>query len=306
MTLGTRSALVLLYHRVRDSDRDPHALVVRPDRFAEHMEYLRRNLDVVPLTEIRTPARHRRVAITFDDGYADNAEVAGAILASCDLPATLFVATGGLDAGTEFWWDRLEHLAFEQTAADFLQLDIGERHVRIDVRTPAGQARAIRALNRRLRALPPGVIEEALGAIESQTGHKAVSCGAHRRLSTDELRDIATRGPFEIGGHTRNHPRLAALAPDEQQREIEENRETLERVLGRMVPTFAYPFGSPGTFDATTVKLVRKAGYELACANVPGRVSRWTDRYRLPRHLVGDWSREELGRRLDAWFEGPS
>jgi peptidoglycan/xylan/chitin deacetylase (PgdA/CDA1 family) len=83
---------VLLYHRVTDLKHDPHGLAVRPDRFAEHCEVLRRRCDVVPLGA--PMASVRQVAITFDDGYADNAGDARRILAAAGLPATFFVTVG--------------------------------------------------------------------------------------------------------------------------------------------------------------------------------------------------------------------
>lgn len=303
MMFTARPAVILLYHRVADLAHDPHSLSVSADRFAAHLEVLARDFEVVPLAEVRRPGRGRRLAITFDDGYVDNAEVAAPLLSSAGLRATLFATTGALDDGTEFWWDRLEHLVSKPGKTEFLELEIADRCVRIDIRTPAGRARAIRALNRRLRVLPPLQIEETVRTIAAQVDLRAAPCKTHARLGAEALRRLAANRTFEVGGHTHNHPRLAALAPVEQQNEIEVNRHILEQVVRRPVHSFAYPFGSPGTFDATTVNIVRATGYELACANVPGRVHRWTNRYRLPRHLVGNWLPDEFARRLDAWFD---
>jgi peptidoglycan/xylan/chitin deacetylase (PgdA/CDA1 family) len=83
--VSTGGTLVLLYHRVAHLERDPHGLAVRPDRFAQHCEILRRRCTVVPLREM-DPSK-REVAITFDDGYADNAGDARSILAAAGLPA---------------------------------------------------------------------------------------------------------------------------------------------------------------------------------------------------------------------------
>ena len=55
----------------------------------------------------------RAVAVTFDDGYADNLEIAAPILAEHGIPATLFVATGLVDADGPPWWDRLASLLLE-------------------------------------------------------------------------------------------------------------------------------------------------------------------------------------------------
>jgi peptidoglycan/xylan/chitin deacetylase (PgdA/CDA1 family) len=86
--------LVLLYHRVARLERDPHGLAVRPDRFAQHCEILQRRFSTIPLSDWNRSGRH--VAITFDDGYADNALEARGILAAAGLPATFFITVGPL------------------------------------------------------------------------------------------------------------------------------------------------------------------------------------------------------------------
>ena len=55
----------------------------------------------------------RAVAVAFDDGYADNLEIVAPILAKHRIPATLFVATGLVDAGDPPWWDQLASLLLE-------------------------------------------------------------------------------------------------------------------------------------------------------------------------------------------------
>ena len=93
------NALVLVYHRIAEPvDPDPWGLCVAPVRFAEQLEVLKRETDVVPLAELRRAARRGfgrpRVALTFDDGYADALHRALPPLERHGLPATVFVPTG--------------------------------------------------------------------------------------------------------------------------------------------------------------------------------------------------------------------
>jgi peptidoglycan/xylan/chitin deacetylase (PgdA/CDA1 family) len=91
---------VLTYHRVND-DHPHDRLTVPAAAFADQMRLLVEEAwRVLPLDRaLRTWSEggalpDRAVAITFDDGYADNLEVALPVLERCALPATFFLATG--------------------------------------------------------------------------------------------------------------------------------------------------------------------------------------------------------------------
>ena len=103
--------LVLLYHRIARVDPDPWGLCVTPEHFAEHLDVLRawRRIRLEEIGPSRWPmcGRGLSVAITFDDGYADNLHEAAPFLMRSDTPATFFLATGYIGGEREFWWDEL-------------------------------------------------------------------------------------------------------------------------------------------------------------------------------------------------------
>jgi peptidoglycan/xylan/chitin deacetylase (PgdA/CDA1 family) len=100
---------VLMYHSIAvQPRRDPYT--VNPRRFAQQMWLLRlMRRRVVPLEKLVSdwsvglPAARRVVALTFDDGYADNATSAWPVLRRYGYPATLFFVTGL--AGQHNDWD---------------------------------------------------------------------------------------------------------------------------------------------------------------------------------------------------------
>ncbi|MGH9394685.1 MAG: polysaccharide deacetylase family protein [Terriglobales bacterium] len=70
----------------------------------DHCEIL--NLDcLLARLAHRERAAHACLSITFDDGYADNAEVAAPILDRLSLSATFFVATAAIGSDCRFPWD---------------------------------------------------------------------------------------------------------------------------------------------------------------------------------------------------------
>jgi peptidoglycan/xylan/chitin deacetylase (PgdA/CDA1 family) len=298
------SALILTYHRIRLPDRDPLLQCVDPERFADHLSCLSRLAEIVPLRELLEPARGRRVALTFDDGYADNAAAAVPALRTAGAPGTFFVPSRILDDPSEFWWDRLEHIHLDlPLRGETVDVAPGGRRVRIDVRTETGRLRSLKALGRRLRPLPGAAIDSIVADVCAQLGapHNQ-RCDSHALMSRADVEAVASDPLFEIGSHTVTHVMLAAISREKQDVELRRSREALAAVADKPVRLLAYPFGTAGSFTAETMAAAEAAGYELACANTPGPIDRRRGRYSLPRHMVYDWTADELEEHVTSWF----
>jgi len=293
--------LVLLYHRVAHLERDPHGLAVRPDRFAEHCEVLRRRCTVVPLAQ--SDRTRREVAITFDDGYADNAGDARRILAAAGLSATFFVTAGRVGRDQEAWWDRLENTLLGcDTGADTLELEIDGRRFWADIRSTPARQRAHLALFWRLRPMRLATLELVLTELQAQLGVHPADRQTHRWMTAEELRALSTSDGLEIGAHTLTHPFLPTLDPAEQWQEIDGSRASLQQLLGVQPRLFSYPYGGPDAFGPATAALVRDAGYTMACTATGGLARAGCDLVQIPRNVVGDWSAERFEQWLDGWL----
>ncbi len=93
---GQAPVIVVFYHRVADHSLNPWTMT--NDQFTAQIEWMEHRFDMVSLAEaqrrIRSRSNHRpAVAITFDDGYADNCERALPLLIAKRIPCTYFVAT---------------------------------------------------------------------------------------------------------------------------------------------------------------------------------------------------------------------
>jgi peptidoglycan/xylan/chitin deacetylase (PgdA/CDA1 family) len=85
-------------------------------------------------------------------------------------------------------------------------------------------------------------------------------------MSWDELSELANAG-WEVGSHTRTHPRLTQLDDEALGSELSESRTECEDELGLPCDTLAYPYGD---VDDRVVSAARAAGYRQAAA-LPGR-----------------------------------
>lgn len=101
-------ALIVLFHRVDDAYAG-NPISCTTDEFKKYCKFFKQHFDVVGLTGLiddlsKGANLSRKLAITFDDGYADNLE-AGGILKNYGLPACFYVASGFIDSERDGWWD---------------------------------------------------------------------------------------------------------------------------------------------------------------------------------------------------------
>jgi peptidoglycan/xylan/chitin deacetylase (PgdA/CDA1 family) len=317
--------LVLMYHRVAELDSDPWGLAVSPRHFAEHLEVLARQGRCLRMDELARAIAQRRlprraVAVTFDDGYADNLHNARPLLARHGLPATVYVASDYLGGQREFWWDELERLLLQpDVLPDSVALTIGgathewrlgpepqagmleRRHWRIPQPPPTARQALYHEIWQLLHPLPDAERQVLLHDLATRLGAPASVRGTHRALTNAELTALADGDLIEIGAHTMTHPSLCQHPPSLQREEIVGSRKALEALLGRPVTSFAYPHGD---FARESVELVREAGFGSACTCKRDVVRPHTDPHRMPRNVALDWDGEEFARRLAAYWRG--
>jgi len=93
-----RRVVALCYHSI---DRSSFA-TADPALFEEHLAWLGETCEIVPFRALldaaaQDGARRPAVAVTFDDGYADNHEVVLPLLQKYRIPATVFLTAGLVD-----------------------------------------------------------------------------------------------------------------------------------------------------------------------------------------------------------------
>lgn len=278
---------VLAYHRVLKAP-DP----LRPGdpaepEFERTMRWVRQTFNVIPLAEGVAGLRSgklpgRALAITFDDGYADNLTIAAPILARLGLPATFFLATGYLGGGRMFNDTVIE--AVRGARGDVLDLDaIGLGRHRLG--SDADRRSAIAAI---LAAIKYEPVERRTELSERVAEIAGVVARDDPMLTPEQAAVLARRG-FELGAHTVRHPILARLDADAARREIAGGRRAVEALAGGRVALFAYPNGGPGRdYTAETVRLVREEGFSGAVSTSPGAARAGSDPFQIPRFTPWD------------------
>jgi peptidoglycan/xylan/chitin deacetylase (PgdA/CDA1 family) len=302
---GRRARLsTLIFHRVH-AKTDP-MFPGEPDaaRFDAVCGWLARWFNVLPLDEalsrFRTGSLPARAAcITFDDGYADNHDVALPILRRHRLPATFFIATGFLDGGRMFN-DGLVELVrrspLPELALDGLSLELPEGARTLRLGDNAARRSAAMALIGAVKYRPADDRLALVDELRRRAGVAALPDDLMMRSAQVKALHEAGMG---IGAHTVTHPILARLTDTEARQEIERGKLALESIIGAPVPLFAYPNGRPGAdYGASTVRIVRDLGFAAAVSTAWGSAGPSTDLYQLPRFTPWDASELRFGLRL--------
>jgi len=279
---------VLIFHRVLPEHDPLLPGEMHATRFDAVMRHVARNFHVLTLGEAliardagRLPSR--ALTITFDDGYADNAEIAMPILRRHGLKATFFVATGFLDGGRMFNDSVIETL--RRTSAQ--RIDLSEFGLgSLPLETLHQKAAAIDGLLPVIKHLDLPTRDATVERVNELAGRPALPNDLMMR--SDQVRHLSRAG-MEVGGHTVMHPILRVLSDSQAEAEIATGRADLQALTDSPVDVFAYPNGLPGQdYDERHVAMVRRQGFRGAVSTTRGTVVPRSDRFQLPRFTPWD------------------
>jgi peptidoglycan/xylan/chitin deacetylase (PgdA/CDA1 family) len=261
--------LVLGWHNIDPTPAFPAAPGTGRRGFERQLALLARAANVVRLSDALErmaggqPLPARSVALTFDDGYRDNLDVAVPALARHGLPATFYLVPRFLDGELGAWWEDLA-AAFRHATAPEVTWD-GIRHPLGD---PAERAQAQERIALQLKTLSARSREQAVAEI----AHRIVPDGTVERplfMDWDGARALLAAG-HDVGSHSMTHAILSREDEASQTEELAESRGRLTSRLGAPVDSVAYPNGHREDYDETTLRLVREIGYKGAVTTTPG------------------------------------
>lgn len=282
----------LIFHRVRAQAEAAAPQALDAAGFDRLLEWVTEVFTVLPVDEAverlaRGSLPPRALAITFDDGYADNAEVALPILRRRGLHAAFFIASDYLDGGV-MWNDKIT-LAMRGAPEGCFTFGGDELGILgladVELGDDRSRRQAAAAFTSKVKYLAPQARAAAVDALVDRAG---VSLPRTLMMSSAQVRELRAAG-MVVGGHTCSHPILTALADSEAEAEIAGNKRRLEELLGERLSLFAYPNGVPGRdYRAEHARMVERAGYQAAFSTAWGVAQRAHDPFQLARFTPWD------------------
>ena len=295
---------VLLYHRINYLNRDLFNINVTPENFDSHIKVLKSQYNVITFDDLKhNNIKEPSVIITFDDGYYDNYKYAFPILKKYQVPATIFITSGGVDTDKEFWWDRLETVLFEnKNLRELIELDIlNQRHV-FDVSDDTKRLHSFYTLHHMLFSLHPNERDMILDRWYEFYGLKVNP--NNRTMTSPELVELYQSKLVTLGAHTIHHPALKLISEEEQLYEIKSSKLFLENLLDTDINLFAYPFGHKESFDQVAEHIVQNLGFIYSVSTNRAQFHSNTNPYSIPRFGIENWSEDKFKQQMKlVWFE---
>lgn len=281
----SRYLTILTYHRVLPDALFKGylfpSLAVSESMFERQMAVLAARCSVVTieegLREIESGRSQKKplVAVTFDDGYADNILVAAPIMGKHGIRATFFVVAGFVGTDAELWYDIA---ARKWEAASVSHLTVAVSQAGAKVSWKGGEKPSLPTWMALLKSVDPELRDQIVMALPDP-GPVGPRQHLDRLMSQDELRQLKGAG-HEVASHSMSHPLLPQLEPQALEAELVHSRRLLELWLQGEVRGFSYPNGD---YDDRVKEAVVRAGCTYACTSRHGRNRAGADPLRLHR-----------------------
>ncbi len=307
--LAPESAVILSYHSIVEDPRlTDHVLGISQSRasFDRHMEIVARNFSPVTVEDVAQFAKsdqklpRRAVAVTFDDGFADNYEVALPILSRYGIPATFYIMVDAVENGILPWYCRVRY-AFNTTKKT--EWSDPERKRVYNLASPDQRKAAMAWAWDRGATLTGNMQQEFLAGVEGSLETEPVNAKRGFMMDWEQVRSLRKAG-HTIGAHTLSHPNVAKVNEGEARTEIVESKKRLEGKIGVPIEHFSYPHPALNPqWSKQTLEITRQAGFKSAVLTACGPVRVGDEPLSLKR-IYGANDSEQFTWNLQATFLG--
>jgi poly-beta-1,6-N-acetyl-D-glucosamine N-deacetylase len=226
----------------------------KPEIFEKHLKYLCRRYNLISLAEFSQAICTKdwksipsyALIITMDDGWKENYNLLPVIIQFRIRP-TIFLTSHIINTERHFWW----------TTCNIKDIE-------------------------RLKNIPNKQrMNELLEECKYYPEKEYVS--DRQALNIPEIKIM--KDYVDFGLHTCFHPILTSCSHEEKRNEIMISKITIERILGRVTETFAYPNGD---YDQECIEMLKECGIKIARTIDAGWNNKSSDPYKLKVTGVSD------------------
>jgi peptidoglycan/xylan/chitin deacetylase (PgdA/CDA1 family) len=261
--------------------------------FTKHLDYVLKHYHVISLQKLVQSLNDGNlplssVAISFDDGFADNFYCAYPLLKEHNIPATIFLSTDCIGNEKPIWIQKLCYLINTFGVKKVIETMNGlEKDVAIvnsqsvvdsdkDLHTAVEDYLAYSlTISKR-----ENILDKLYQAFDVSS--KDVFSKNNVFLNWSQIKQMHEDG-IDFGNHGKTHSPLSALSQKEQAKEIRYSKGMIEDNLKSDFIPFAYPFGQLKDFSIETKEIIRNSGHSSILTAMPTLIHRDSSPFELGR-----------------------
>lgn len=254
-----------------------------------HLELLGRWYTFVPLNvfvsrHIEGKSTAGLMAITFDDGFAEEVENGSALAIARGWPMTFYLPTRFVTSGQPYWFNEIGPLLKKapqgRYRVDDLSFYLGDGKSRVRAMNQV-EKHLLQSQVYRPAFQIQSFMEKLREALFGPVGRPS-NVQFPKPISPNRVKDLSQHEVISFETHSVNHPFLSFLSPQEIREEMETSRREVEEMTGRRVLHFCYPYGTEKAIGPQAPEIARSL-FQSATTTVSGRCRPGTDRAMLPR-----------------------
>src|SRR5258708_28242624 len=296
---ASAGVLVLTFHRVLDDSEfdesdSPAGMIVRRRTFENLLAYLKEHFEIIVLSgdqPVWEPEGDRiRMALTFDDGWADTFQLAYPLARQYGVSFSLFVCPGLAGLPSPFWPETIGRAwkaaskSLEAGAA--FSAICGHSGLSAERWSNGGDLQGFLSSVKELPAKDRDLLVDQLRVFAHEYGTDKKISDLEATMTWENTGALSLKA-MQIGFHNQHHENLTHIPLNQAKREIGESKTDIESHLGISCRMCAYPNGS---WSPSIRDLVEQRGYSQAFSNKPGIWTKRTDPFIIPRVNVWEGS----------------
>jgi peptidoglycan/xylan/chitin deacetylase (PgdA/CDA1 family) len=230
-----------------------------------HISFLKEHHSFVLPRDLDSSMPRRRLAcVTVDDCHRDIFDHLFSVARELEVPFAIAVPADFFLRQQWLWFDKLYWMLDRIRGPRVVELD-GARYT---LEPPCAPKELKEYLKRQQPAVRDAALDELAKQVDLHVPSEPVD--GYESVTFAQMREMLDSGLVEIMGHTESHTIASVLEPSRLDRELRDSKRDLEAFAGVELPSFCYPNGTVGDFNADTTAAIKRAGFRVGLTSVNG------------------------------------
>ena len=222
--------------------------------------------DVVEMYKNGINSKENLVAITFDDGFKNNIEIAVPILDDFNFKATFYITSGLIGTNKLFWVDQIEN-SINHYKKENLKIDLNGEIFDFQTKTKYKKIQALNSIKKYCKQAKNSEKNRVVDYVNNLCEGKTFNTNKvsnYEVMNWQDVKKINQEKNFIIGGHSLRHDLFSKIETESQlKNDIETSIELIQNKIGYKITHYSYPEGQSIHFNNKIIKILK--GNDIIC-----------------------------------------